>query len=71
MEVGPHFCPSTLYTDDRYYNEPFVIEDKWGAVHSVTLHWFQGHGNNYRFLRGNDDSDTGISPSEVAYIEVR
>lgn len=71
VEVGPEFCLDTLYANDAY-NEQFVIEDKWGNVHSVTLHWFQGgYGNNFQFLRESDDADTGISPSDVAYIEVR
>lgn len=57
-----------LHTDDRYM-EPFIVEDKWGGIHTVTLCWFQGYGENYQFIREGEDRDTGISPVDVAYIE--
>lgn len=71
-ETGPNFCLDTLYSDERY-EKPFVIETKYGELYTVRLCWFQGHGNNYRFVNGDeyDENAVYISPSSVAYIEVR
>lgn len=73
IEVGPEFCLDTLYANEKY-DDPFVIETKYGEVHTVSLTWEQGHGNNYRFVKGDvyDYNDRDIIwPDRVAMIEVR
>lgn len=42
-------------------------------MYTVRLAWFQGRGNNYRFVLGDPCDEMGayVSPSSVAYIEVR
>lgn len=72
VKIGPDFCLDTLYANEAY-DEPFVIETKYGVLHTVELAWFQGRGNNYRFVIGDkfDDNAMYVSPDAVAYIEVR
>lgn len=73
VKIDPeHFCLDTLYSNEKY-EEPFVIETKYGVLHTVKLAWFQGRGNNYRFVIGDeyDEDAMYVSPSNVAYIEVR
>ncbi len=74
IEVGPEFCLDSLYANENY-DEPFVIETKCGEVHTVSLAWEQGHGNNYRFVKGSDvygyNGRDIIWPDRVAMIEVR
>ncbi|ARB06028.1 hypothetical protein fHeYen901_255 [Yersinia phage fHe-Yen9-01] len=73
VEIGPDFCLDTLYSNVKY-DEPFIIEDKYGEVHKVNLAWEQGRGQNYRFVRGEvfgyNDGDI-VWPCDVTYIEVR
>lgn len=74
VEIGPNFCLDTLYANEAY-DEPFVIETKYGELARVKLTWEQGRGQNYRFVKSGDDWVTDyeniIFPSDVAYIEVR
>lgn len=48
------------------------IETIYGEIHTVQLAWFQGRGNNYRFVLGDPCDEMGmyVAPSAVAYIEV-
>lgn len=66
VKIGPQFCLDTLYANDDY-DTPFVIETKYGTLHTVTLVWSQGWKNNYTF-EGPADI---FYLSDIAYIEVR
>ncbi|AUE23137.1 hypothetical protein FDI95_gp196 [Citrobacter phage CF1 ERZ-2017] len=73
IEVSPEFCLDTLYANTAY-DTPFVIEDKYGMLHTVSLAWYQGRYNNYRFVIGDDvfnDLSDFVHPKDVAFIEVR
>ena len=73
VKIGPDFCLDTLYANEAY-DTPFVIEDRYGSLHTVSLAWFQGRYNNYRFVIGDDvfnDLSDFVHPKDVAYIEVR
>lgn len=72
VKIGPEFCLDTLYSNVAY-DTPFVIETTYGTVHVVELAWFQGRGNNYRFVIGDvfDENALYVSPNDVAYIEAR
>lgn len=72
VKIGPDFCLDTLYADEAY-DKPFLIETIYGEMHTVQLAWFQGRGNNYRFVLGDpcDEMSMYVAPSAVAYIEVR
>ncbi|AIX12228.1 hypothetical protein ACQ46_gp196 [Citrobacter phage Moon] len=69
VEVSPKFCLDTLYANAAY-DTPFIIEDKYGMFHTVSLVWSQG----YRFVIGDDmfnDLSDFVHPKDVAFIEVR
>jgi hypothetical protein len=72
VKIGPDFCLDTLYANEAY-DKPFLIESIYGEMYTVRLAWFQGRGNNYRFVLGDSCDEMGayVSPSSVAYIEVR
>lgn len=72
VKIGPDFCLDTLYSNEAY-DEPFLIETKYGVMHTVQLAWFQGRGNNYRFVIGDpfDEDAMYVTPASVEYIEVR
>lgn len=72
VKIGPEFCLDTLYSNIAY-DKPFLIETIYGEMHTVQLAWFQGRGNNYRFVLGDSCDEMGmyVAPSAVAYIEVR
>ena len=66
IEVGPQFCLDTLYADEAY-DTPFVIETKYGTLHTVSLCWSQGWKNNFTFEAAADI----FYLSDIAFIEVR
>ena len=72
VKIGSDFCLDTLYANEAY-DKPFLIESIYGEMYTVQLAWFQGRGNNYRFVLGDPCDEMGayVSPSSVAYIEVR
>lgn len=72
VKIGPDFCLDTLYANELY-DKPFLIESIYGEMYTVQLAWFQGRSNNYRFVLGDPCDEMGayVSPSSVAYIEVR
>lgn len=60
----------SLYSNEKY-DEKFIIEDKYGEFHSVSLIWRQGWGQNYFFCVGDECSNNPklINPIDVEYIE--